>query len=45
VRFLLHVRHASGDVETIPFATAYDRALWMIFLASAPVVLRIENVG
>jgi hypothetical protein len=41
--FLLHVRYASGYVSTIPFETAFARALVMIGLASQPVTLRMQD--
>lgn len=41
--FLLHIRHGSGYVETVPFETAFARALVMISLATEPVVLWMED--
>ena len=44
MRFLLHLTYASGLVQTVPFASAFDRALWIITLSTQPVGLRSENV-
>lgn len=42
--FLLHIAHPSGVVQTVPCASAFLRALWMISLSEYPVVLRTEDV-
>jgi hypothetical protein len=41
--FLLHLTHPSGTVQTVPCATRFLRALWIISLAGQPVVVRIED--
>jgi hypothetical protein len=43
VTFLLHIHHPSGTVQTVPFASAFQRALVMISLAAQPVILRLED--
>ena len=41
--FALFVEHASGYTQVLTFPTAYERALWMIGLASQPVRLRTAD--
>jgi hypothetical protein len=41
--FLLSITYLNGEVHSVSFPTARDRALCMIGLATAPVVLRIPD--
>jgi len=40
---LLHIRHASGYIQTVTFPSAFARALVMITLRCQPVTLRVED--
>jgi hypothetical protein len=43
--FLLHLYYpATGLHQTLSFASAYARLLWMITLAAQPVILQREDV-
>lgn len=39
----LFVTHRTGYVQVLTFPTAFDRAMHVLELASAPVVLRIQD--
>jgi hypothetical protein len=43
MNFLLHLTYASGAVETLRFASAFDRSLWVIALAAQPVTFTLED--
>jgi hypothetical protein len=41
--YLLFVTHPNGTVQTVPFVSAFTRALFVIGLACQPVTLRYED--
>lgn len=41
--FLLHLTHPNGNLQTLTYASAFLRALWIISLAGQPVVVRLED--
>ncbi len=41
--FLLHVQHPSGLVQTVAFASAFLRGLFVIGLADQPVTFTLED--
>ncbi len=43
--YLLQIRHASGSVMTVTFASAFDRSILVILLRAQPVELRLEDVA
>ncbi len=43
--YVLHLLYPSGAAETRIFPSAFARALWMIALASHPVVVRIGEAS
>lgn len=45
MHFLLHLAYPSGTVETLRFASAFDRSLWIIALAGQPVTMTLEDPG
>lgn len=45
MNFLLHLAYPSGAVETLRFASAFDRSLWIIALAGQPVTMTLEDPG